>query len=139
MGRAVKVALVGASHLQTVLANLGERTRSKARDLINDTALHILADAVAAAPSDTGRLRQSLKITFKGAGGLGAEVGSNLPYSAFVEFGTGVRGSSSTHPPLPPNYSYGMKPGMHAQPYLFPAVEGNRLPFKAKLKEIIKL
>lgn len=135
--QAIKVSLIGGSHLQQVLANLSVSSRSRASDLINDTAIAIQAAAVNYCPSNTGRLRQSITITFKSAG-LGAEVGSILSYAAFVELGTGVKGSGSSHPPTPVGYAYGMKLGMPAQPYLFPASESQRERFKARLKEIIR-
>lgn len=135
--QAIKVSLVGGTRLQQILANLSYSSRTRAVDLINDTALAIHAAAVNYCPSNTGRLRQSISITFS-ARGLAAEIGSKLPYAAFVELGTGVRGADSAHPPLPPTYAHGMKPGMAAQPYLYPASEGERERFKSRLKDIVR-
>ena len=47
-------------------------------------------------------------------------VGTNVTYARFVNYGTGRRGEQSSVP-HPPDYQYGSKPGMRAQPFAEPA------------------
>lgn len=46
-------------------------------------------DAKQAVPVDTGFLKQRIKYRKRGFRGLGARIGSNVPYAPYVEFGTG--------------------------------------------------
>lgn len=64
---------------------LAKRTAVRAE--IARTALHVETEAKRLAPVDTGRLRASVVSEFR-RDGLGATVGTNVQYAAFVEFGT---------------------------------------------------
>ena len=78
--------------------------------------------AQALAPLRTGRLRDSIftkiderLISIRGY------VAPNVPYAAYVEFGTGIRGEMSAGAgggPYSPTW-----PGMAAQPYMRPALD----------------
>lgn len=68
---------------------------------INKTAYKIERDAKSICPVDTGRLKGSITTN---TGHLEAEVGTNVEYAKFVEFGTRYQS---------------------AQPYLIPSFESN--------------
>lgn len=70
-------------------------------DEIGKTAYKIERDAKRACPVDTGRLRGSISTNL---GNLEAEIGTNVEYAPFVEFGTRYQS---------------------AQPYMIPAFERN--------------
>lgn len=54
---------------------------------------------------------------------LTVEVGFDSPHAVFVELGTGRRGAASSTDPAVEGYEHGGKPGMDAQPFLWPATE----------------
>jgi HK97 gp10 family phage protein len=77
-------------------------------------------------PVDMGQLRSSIRGKFTGGrnslgqfqeAGLVAEVGSDLEYAAFIEFGTGPRGRATYGGTLPAGYVHG--PG-HFMPPIEP-------------------
>lgn len=84
-----------------------ERTRAAAARIAEREAAlranNIRNDAVAAAPVDTGRLRQSIGLQKRGEGHY--RVGTNVEYAPYVEYGTRR---------------------MAAQPFMRPALERNR-------------
>jgi HK97 gp10 family phage protein len=79
------------------------------------------------APVDTGALQGSIHTVIEEtAKTIVGRVGPNVPYAAFVEFGTGIAGASSAGAGAGP---YTMTwPGMPAQPYMRPAVDEARQP-----------
>lgn len=91
-------------------------------------ALQIAGAAVAEqardlAPERTGELRDSIGSTTAWEGQrVTASIEATAPHAAYVEFGTGIRGASSEGAgPGPYNPEW---PGMVAQPYLRPAIDG---------------
>ncbi len=86
----------------------------------------VLVEAQAIVPVRTGALRDSGKVgeAREVNGRATAEVIFTEPYSAYVEMGTGIRGSQSPGAgPYPYNPAW---PGMAAQPYLRPALDTAR-------------
>jgi HK97 gp10 family phage protein len=77
-------------------------------------------------PVDTGSLRDSIREEQIADDGkrVSGDVSANMPYSAFVEFGTGRRGAESAGAG-PFHYTMSW-PGMVAQPYLRPALDSAR-------------
>lgn len=89
-------------------------------------------------PVDTGALRdsitsnvQELEKTVRGS------VAPHMPYAEFVEFGTGIRGASSSGSGAGP-YSTSW-PGMPAQPYMRPALDESREPIMELFRSQIGL
>lgn len=74
-------------------------------DLIVEAALEIDARAKVAVPVDTGRLRSSIRPVFRN--GLAGEVGTNVKYAKFIEYGTGPLGAMTNEQALPPGYVHG--------------------------------
>lgn len=83
-------------------------------------------EAQSLCPVDTGALRESIReedITDNGKQ-IRGPVSVNMPYAAYVEFGTGARGAGSAGAGP---FAYTMSwPGMPAQPYLRPALDATR-------------
>lgn len=85
------------------------------RKSVAETAIKIETQATAAAPVDTGNLKNSINTQYY-QNGLTAEIGTPVEYGPYVEFGT-------RH--------------MKAQPYLLPAYDRNVKSFKDEIKKII--
>jgi HK97 gp10 family phage protein len=81
--------------------------------------------AKAMCPVDTGTLQASITTVIDDSGKtVIGRVGPHTHYAAYVEFGTGIAGSSS---PGAGEGPYSMSwPGMPAQPYMRPALDENR-------------
>lgn len=69
-------------------------------------------------PVDSGQLRNSIVVTDLPEQ-VGVEIGSNVEYAAYVEYGTGQRGD----PSVPHREDWA---GMSPQPYLYPALDANK-------------
>lgn len=81
----------------------------------------------------TGNLVGSIESHVTGTSG---EVGTNVEYSVFVEYGTGQRGAESEFEGKPDDLSYSEGwPGMSARPYMIPAAEAQRAPFLALMSQ----
>lgn len=117
MGNKVVAKVEGAAGLINKLKLLVPAVRRATQDAVATTALQIESTAKELAPVDTGRLRASIGITFA-PDRLSAQVGSNVSYSPFIEFGTSR---------------------MRAQPFLAPAFEQHRTAFLANLKQALKV
>ncbi len=94
--------------------------------------------AKAKAPVDTGALQASITSSVDDSGKtVIGTVGPHVPYAAYVEFGTGIRGAASPGAgagPYSPSW-----PGMPAQPYLRPAIDENREAVKEIFRGQISL
>ena len=86
-------------------------------------ALKVIQDsALARVPRDTGALADSITIEINTSGAtVVGNVGPHMPYSDFVEYGTGKRGDPTA--PYPHVESW---PGMKAQPFMRPALDSNK-------------
>ena len=85
---------------------------------IRDSALLVERDAKLNCPVDTGNLRASIQTEINETDTeYVAEVGTNVEYAAFVEFGT---------------------KNMEAKPYLVPALEANRDTIKESIMNALK-
>lgn len=85
-------------------------------------------DAKQKCPVNDGTLRNS--ITHKVEGDQG-EVGSDLEYAPYVEYGTGIYSSKGNGRKTPWSYqdeegNWWRTVGQHPKPYLIPALEENR-------------
>ena len=110
---------------------VGDKEKEAAK-LIRRYALLIVAEAKRLAPVDDGPLRANI---VEEVNGLTADVVARMLYAKFVEFGTGRRGAASGVA-KPSDYNYGPKPGMKAQPFLFPALEKYREDFIRELRAL---
>jgi len=85
----------------------------------------VLLEAQAIVPVRSGALRDSGRVEVRELNSRAtADVVFSAPYAAYVEYGTGIRGSQSPGAgPYPYNPAW---PGMAAQPYLRPALDTAR-------------
>ncbi len=104
---------------------IAERITPAVRQATMDAGQIVLAEAQEIVPVDTGALRNSGQVTLRETdSSIIADVAFTEPYAAYVEFGTGIRGSQS---PGAGSYPYNPAwPGMAAQPYLRPALDTAR-------------
>lgn len=115
----IKVS-IPEKEIQRALRNIktyGQETEDEIKKQVLLSAYAIQKEAKEKTPVDTGRLRSSIAVDSV-AGGLGAEVGTNVEYAPHVEFGTKRQ---------------------NAQPFLYPAWEAERAKFIAKASTILKL
>ena len=85
---------------------------------------------------DTGELKSSgaiVEATDKGGMATGSVV-YTAGHAGYVEFGTGIRGSSSGGASSKVSYS-STWPGMPAQPYLRPAADESRQAIKSQMRQ----
>lgn len=87
----------------------------------------IQATAKALCPVDTGQLRNSIEVTEISNG---VDIGTNVEYAPYVEYGTGQSGDQTkNHVTVKKDKKTG-EPydyiGMKAQPFLYPAFEANK-------------
>ncbi len=85
----------------------------------------VTIEAKALCPVDTGELQASIHVASVELVGtvVTGSVVADAPHAAYVEFGTGIRGSESPGAgagPYSPTW-----PGMPAQPYLRPALDSS--------------
>lgn len=101
-----------------------DRIRAAVRSAVEGGCALIEGPAKEYCPVDTGALQASITSTVEDLdSGVRGSVGPNMPYAAFVEFGTGERGAASPGAGAGP---YGARPGMPAIPYMRPALDENR-------------
>lgn len=87
-------------------------------------------------PVDTGALRNSINTAIRAkAEEVEGEVGTNLEYAVYVEFGTGRRGEeTNTNTETDVHYKADWK-GQKAQPYMYPAYAETKEELPKILKE----
>lgn len=127
-----------------VLNKLDDVQQMKLKNALTQCCLWVMNDARSKCPVDIGTLRNS--ITYEVYDDYG-EVGTNLEYAPYVEFGTGkfaVNGDGRQT-----RWSYQDEEGnwhstigQEPQPYLVPALDENRgvieLTLKASLDEVVR-
>ncbi len=121
------------SGIDKILANLQER----AQEVVDVTSRGVQAGAQNRAPiGETGVLRGSIEVV--PVQPLVNDVVVGAEYGVYNELGTGRRGAAS---PIdrPPGITYSASwPGMPAHPFLIPAVEAWRKPFREAFKALFK-
>lgn len=116
MSTCICIDLVGGGALNAELQKLERLSLEEARRAVAIVAYNVEADAKRLCPVDTGRLRASIQTALAHTY-AGAEVGTNVEYAPFVEFGT-----------------YRQR----AQPYLTPAAEQNRNDLVRRISEALR-
>lgn len=71
--------------LNKLLKKWADKSPELMEDIVTETAYKVEAKAKRYCPTDTGRLRGSITTDAKG---LEAEVGTNVEYASYVEYGT---------------------------------------------------
>ena len=135
----VSVEVKGLKEALRDIRKYNDRVQESVSDAIRNATYDVRNRAVEFAPVNKkiglgGNLRRGIVAHHRGLQGF---VEARAKYAAFVEYGTGRRGAGSGVAP-PPDYSYGPRAGMRAQPYMWPAVEAARPAFFAALKRALK-
>lgn len=86
----IDVKISGNQAILNRLRELSSQAVSVVADEVEATTMDIHRDAVARVPVDTGRLKGSLTpVVLKQGEKVTGEVGTNVQYAPYVEFGTG--------------------------------------------------
>ena len=118
----IKVKLVGLENVIKKLTKYNFLKQKQIKDHIAITALNIESKAKKVVPVDRGGLKSSIRILYKAIDGLGVEVGTDLIYAHYIEFGTPVGTGENGGP----------------RPYLNPAAESERPKYLKELRKILK-
>ena len=108
------------------------------KDALNESCLLVENTAKENCPVDSGQLRNSITSNVSGEKG---EVGTNVEYAPYVEYGTGVFNPGRLTPWSYQDASgeWHTTTGQKPQPFLVPALDSNRDKilniFKEKVKE----
>lgn len=108
------------------------------KDALNESCLLVENTAKENCPVDSGQLRNSIASNVSGETG---EVGTNVDYGVYVEYGTGVFNPGRLTPWSYQDASgeWHTTTGQKPQPFLVPALDSNRDKilniFKEKVKE----
>lgn len=112
---------------------ISKNVENEIEQALLESALMVERDAKIKCPVDLGRLRQSISSRLvEESGKPYAEVGTNVKYGKFQEYGTGKAGASS-NVSTPADYEYGNSKGIPAQPFLYPAYVENKQKILKKL------
>jgi HK97 gp10 family phage protein len=129
--RGTKADVSGGKELEAKFRQISREAKTEIEQALVKGALRVERQAKINAPVNKqvglgGRLRASIthRLT-DGPNGPMAEVGTNVTYGKFQEYGTGQRGKGSGVP-TPADYEYGSSKGIPAQPFLFPAYNQNK-------------
>lgn len=101
--------------LSNRLPQISAGLEAKASEIVRRTALNIEAHAKRIVPVDTGNLKNSIQTAME-PDGLEAEVGTAVEYGPYVEWGTSHQS---------------------AQPYLGPAAEAERGPYRKAMAGLV--
>ena len=131
----VSFSLEGLSDVLASVRSYDGQTRSRVQNTVARYAYKIAREAKGLAPVDSTLLRGSIRAEI---GSFAADVVADAPHAPYVEFGTG---SEVSVPPGLEDYAreFYVDGSGHtpAQPFLFPAVEANRAPFRRDLEEAV--
>jgi HK97 gp10 family phage protein len=112
----VKVKVTGLDAALKQLQGYSDEVKEKCKAAVRDHTEAIKAQAVAAAPVDTGRLKSEIETDYSSLGYFG-RVRAKTPYAHCVELGTVKQ---------------------QAQPFLQPSFESEKAKFVADIKAIVK-
>ena len=109
----MNVTVSGGDSLAAKLKNAGPRIRRAASDVVGEETVEIANDMRAAAPVDTGALRDGIQAEHSDLHGRAV---STARHSIYVEFGTSK---------------------MTEQPFMVPTAEQHRRPYRVHMAERI--
>jgi len=118
----IKVKLQGLKNATEKLTKYNLLKRQQVKDHILITGLNIQTEAKKIVPKDNSILAGSIRTLWKKPDGLGMEVGTDLVYAHYIEFGTPV----------------GTGPNGGPKPYLNPAAEYELPKYIKGLKKLLK-
>ncbi len=120
-------SILGLDSLLRKLDALGVNTAAELAKSMDKNIKLVQGEAKMLAPVDLGDLRNSIFTkTVKKAKRIQGIVYTNSDHAAYMEFGTGQRGSASLSPPKDPDSKISYREdwaGVPAQPYMYPALK----------------
>ncbi len=131
----IGVKIIGTSQARNRVKALSRDSKAKVAEGVNKAAAIVLGGAKADCPVDTGLLRSSIHLTPAETRGsnISAEVGTNVEYAPYVEFGTGARGGYPYETKTKLSYSKNTA-GQVAQPFLGKSLHENKDTVTAIIK-----
>lgn len=101
-------AVVGGKEFNQFLVRYNVLINARAKKAVATACFNVETGAKMDAPADTGRLRASIRPIYS-EGGLTGDVGTNVKYAKFMEFGTSRMGKMFIRDKsmLPVTYQYG--------------------------------
>ena len=123
----IGVKLNGVSRAKSRVKALSKTSRTQVAEGVNRAAAIVEGGAKVDCPVDTGLLRDSIHITPASikSSSISAEVGTNVEYAPYVEFGTGARGGYDYPTKMKLRYSKNAA-GQKAQPFLGKSLNDNK-------------
>lgn len=110
----MKLKVEGVDNLTQMFQGKQKSIENKITKALAKSGMIVAADAKAKAPVKTGQLRDSINVKISGKS---AEIGTNVEYAIYQEFGTRY---------------------IKAHPYLIPALKENTDRIQETFKEILK-
>lgn len=126
-----------ASDVINKLGDVAENLSVGLYNALQEAGEIVRKDAVMNCPVQTGRLRGSITSNVEGNT---AEIGTNVDYAPYVEFGTGAKGDKSVAHTTKERWTYYSggqfftTSGHAPQPFLIPALKNN----SDKIKQLIR-
>lgn len=136
MSDGVKFSFTGEDQCKAALSSRSTDIINACKGVLSDSGDRVARGANARAPRLTGELATSYAKQVLNDG-LTITVASSSGHAPFVELGTGLRGSQTSQEHPDSDYNYGSKPGMPAQPHLWPAAMEEESTLTANLNKAI--
>ena len=110
------MAVAGINKTNEFLIRYNVRINALAKKAVATSCFRVEENAKIDAPADSGRLRNSIRPIYS-EGGLVGDVGTNVKYAKFMEFGTAQLGKFFNKNPglKPASYQYGAKHNVPAK------------------------
>ena len=135
----------GSEELVRRFNAIATKKAQETKDAIKETALNVQKKAKKRAPVDNGHLRASIKLK-PHQSGFSIDVGSELPYAVYQEWGTGI---FANHPSIsgrktpwvyksPKTGEFVFTRGNKPQPFLHPAFESEKPEYIRRINKIFK-
>ena len=131
------------SDLANWLDDVADGVKSEIEKSVEKGAMKIANDAKARCPVDTGTLRNSIQteVDWEGDICMGI-IGTNVPYSVYCEFGTGIYAENGQGRQTPWVYKdsrgWHTTQGQHPQPFMYPALYANKDRVLSEIAEDIR-
>ena len=134
-----KLKITGQKELLKKLAAFGDEAERKVSLITFNTAQEIATKAAQNAPTNFGKLKQSINVNPNATGKLFYEVNvNNVPIAAYVEFGTGAFVEVPTEwKDMAWAFYVNGKGWMQPQPYLYPAWRSGSATYERDLEKLL--
>jgi len=141
MSLSMSIKVMGAKEIIKKLDDMTKKSENELKKTVEKAVLIVEKDAKKNTPALSNRLRSS--ITHSEVKDGTAQVGTNVKYAPYVEFGTGKFSSKGTGRQTPWVYyseelgRFVWTEGARPQPYLYPALASNYKRIEEMIKKTI--